>query len=350
MNDQEATEKSEPSSQRPQRDRTTTVVAWAATIIATLALAGGIYLEKEREKLKDRIHDVRLELRDTAAQLSRQDSDFASRDALARVEGDAARRMLELERRYDQIDASLEYLRNQSEGARGAWVRAEIEHVLRLAIQHLEIERDPQAALVALRAVERRLREYGEPSFAPVLERVAVDIAALERVPFPDIEGIALTLDAMGNRASSLPLAQPHGARPQLERRAREPGFAGVDWSRTWRRVRESFRSMVTIRREGRPTQVLIAPEEEFFIHLNTQLKLEAARVAALRHGNPTFRAAIRGTRAWVEDWYDGSDATVAAMLDELAQLEGQNLTPDLPDLSSTLRMVRAADERRGTR
>lgn len=350
MNDQESTTKKDAPTPRPQRDHTTTVVAWAATIIATLALAGGIYLEKEREKLKDRIQEVRLELRDTAAQLSRQDSDFASRDALARVEGDTSRRMLELERRYDQIDTSVEYLRNQSEGARGAWIRAEVEHVLRLAIQHLEVERDPRAALMALRAVERRLREYGEPSYAPVLERVALDIAALERVPFPDIEGIALTLDAMGNRAASLPLGQPEGVRPPTEPRQRERGLAGVNWSGMWRRVRESFRSMVTIRRDGRPAQVLIAPEEEVFIHLNTQLKLEVARVAALRYGNPTYRAAIRGARSWIEGWYDGSDATVAAMLDELAQLEVQNLTPDLPDLSNTLRMVRAADDRRGSR
>ncbi len=331
-----------------RRDPTTTTVAWAAAVIGSLALAGGIYLEKEREKLKDRITDLRLELRDTERALSGRDAGFASQDALDRLEGDAARRMLELERRYDQLQAGFEHLRDQSEGGRGAWARAELEYVIRLAMQHLEIERDPTAALLALRSVERRLREYGEPLYGPVIERVGRDIAALEAVSVPDLEGVVLTVDAIGNRIDGLPIAQPEGLEAPGKSRARDPGFAGVDWSAMWRRVRDTFRSMVTVRREGRPELVLLTPREEMFVHLNAQLKLEGVRVAALRRDPRAYSSSLRNTRAWIESWYDTSDPTVSAILGELDALDAVDLDPSLPDISGSLRMLRAANQRRG--
>lgn len=331
-----------------RRDPTTTTVAWAAAIIASIALAGGIYLEKEREKLKDRIADVRLELRDAERALSGRDAGFASQDALDRLEGDAARRMLELERHYDQLQAGFEHLRDQSEGGRGAWARAELEYVIRLAMQHLEIERDPTAALLAMRSVERRLREYGEPLYGPVIARIERDIAALEAVAVPDLEGVVLTLDAIGNRIDGLPIAQPEGLEAPGAGRADEPGFAGVDWSAMWRRVRDTFRSMITIRREGRPELVLLTPREETFVHLNAQLKLEGIRVAALRRDPQAYSSSLRNSRAWIRSWYDTTDPTVEAILGELDALDDVDLDPSLPDISGSLRMLRAANQRRG--
>lgn len=347
--------KQEPPREAPRRepvrrDPTTTVVAWAATIIATLALAGGIYLEKEREKLKDRISDVRFELRDATDALGRRDSDFATRDALARVEGEAMRRLNEAERRYDELAAGLAYLRTQNEGARASWVRAELEYVLRLAARHLQIERDVNTALVALRAVERRLDELSAPGYAPVLERVRADIAALEAIPAPDVDGIVLRIDGMTHALAELPVMYPEGVRQPRERRAREPGFAGVDWSRMWRRVRESFRDMITIRREGRPAQVLLSPNEEYFVRMSAQLKLESARVAAIRRDGAVFRSSLRNAHRWIRSWYDTDDATVQALLEEIRALEGQELQPDLPDLDASLRLLRAAGDRQGAR
>lgn len=351
MTEQEKEDSKQETQRAPvRRDPTTTVVAWVATIIATLALAGGIYLEKEREKLKDRISDVRFELRDATDTLARRDSDFATRDALSRVEGDTMRRLNEAERRTDELTTALEYLRTQTEGARASWVHAELEYVLRLAARHLEIERDVRTALVALRAVERRLDEVSAPGYALVLERVRADIAALEQIPATDVDGIVLRIDGMTTTLAELPVMYPEGVRQPRARRAREPGFAGVDWSRMWRRVRESFRDMITIRREGRPEQVLLSPNEEYFVRMSAQLKLESARVAAIRRDGAVFRNSLRNAHRWIDSWYDTEDATVQALLDEIRALESQALQPDLPDLNAALRLLRAAGNRQGAR
>jgi uroporphyrin-III C-methyltransferase len=342
-------EKPETEAQPVRRDPTTTIVAWVATVIASIALAGGLYLEKEREKLKDRINDVRLELRDTTQALASRDSEFASRDALARIEADANRRMLEIERRYDQLANGFERLRSQTDGARDAWIRSEIEHVLRSAVRAVEVERDPVSAAAALRAVRATLADYGNPVYAQVSDRIDTDIAALERVPVPDIEGIVLTLIGVGNRIDSLPLEQIDGV-PQRDSRVRDPGFAGVDWSGIWRSIKSNFRSMITIRREGRPARVLLAPEEEALIHMSSRLKLEGARIASLRGDNTAYRSGLRDARAWIDAWYDTNDGTVQAVLDELQALEGQDLEPELPDISGALRMARTINERLGTR
>lgn len=323
------------------RDLTTTIVAWVATIVAVFAFAGGLYLEKEREKLKDRISDVRLELRDTTQILTHRDADFARRENLDAAMAEINRRMQELERRQDAFDAQVERLRASSEGARESWMRTEVEHVLHAAMRAVEVDRDPVAALNALRAVQRTLERWADPAWATVLERIAVDIAALERVPPVDMESIVITLDGIGNRAHSLPLAEIHGV-PRTERRPREPGFAGVDWSGIWRSIKGNFREMVTVRREGRPERVVLAPEEVQAIHLNLQLKLEAARFAGLRRDEDNYRTGLRNARRWVETWYDTGDVTVQAVLDELDLLARRELEPTLPDLSGSLRALRS--------
>ncbi len=334
MNDETTEAKPAPL----RRDPTTTTVAWAAAVIAAIALAGGIYLEKEREKLKDRISDVRFEMRDMSQASERRANDYAE---------NLVRRISEFERRNQQLADSIEYLRSQAEGARGSWVRTEVEYVLRMAAQHLEVERDPGGALAALRAAERRLSDFADPAYARVVDRLRQDIAALEQVSMPDIGGIMLTVDGIANAIDRLPLVQPEPLRRKTPREA-EPGFAGVDWSGLWRRIRESFKSMVTIRREGRPEQLLLAPSEEYFVHLNAQLKLEGARVAALRRDGDAFRDSVRSAQAWIARWYDTSDPTVQAMLGELNALEGQRLNPPLPDITGALRLLRGADGRTG--
>ena len=323
-----------------RRDPTTTTVAWAAAVIAAIALAGGIYLEKEREKLKDRIAEVRFEMRDIERRLADRNTD--------QLDG-ANRRIAALERSNEQLADALEYLRSQADGARGSWVRTEVEYMLRMAHQHLEVERDPTGALAALRAAEQRLRDYRDPAYAPVIDRITQDIAALESVSLPDLEGVLLTLGGIANAVDGLPLQRPESLQPETRRRA-EPGFGGVDWSGLWRRIRESFKSMITIRREGRPEPVLLAPSEEHFVHLNAQLKLEGARVAALRRDDAAFRAAIRSTRAWIARWYETDDATVHAAVSELEALESQRLNPPLPDISGALRLLRGADGQTGPR
>lgn len=340
MSDDTSTPKDKATNAPAPRDLTTTVVAWVATIVAVVAFAGGLYLEKEREKLKDRINEVRLELRDTTQILSQRDADLARRDALDALSDDVNQRLQELERRQDAFDAQVERLRSSSEGARETWMRTEVEHVLYAATRAIEIERDPTGALNALRAVQRTLERWADPAWGPVMERIAVDIAALERVPPVDMESIVLTLDGIGNRAHSLPLAEVHGV-PRTERRPREPGFAGVDWSGMWRSIKNNFREMVTVRREGRPERVVLAPEEVQAIHLNLQLKLEAARFAALRRDAENYRVGLRNARRWIETWYDVEDPTVQAVLDELDLLSRRDLDPALPDLSGSLRAVR---------
>ena len=218
-----------------------------------------------------------------------------------------------------------------------------------MAIQHLEVERDPRGAAAALRAAERRLRDFADPAYAPVVTRLEQDIAALDAVPVPDVDRIMLTLDGIANAIDGQPLVQPEPLRDRKPRDA-EPGFAGVDWSGLWRSIRDSFKSMITIRREGRPEQILLAPREEYFVHLNAQLKLEGARVAALRRDGAAFRDSVRSARAWISRWYDTDDATVQAMLGELEALEAQRLAPELPDIGGALRLLRGADGQTGPR
>lgn len=339
----------EQPEQPPRRGTTSAVVAWIALLVAAIALAGGFYLEKEREKLKDRITDLRYELRETENELMQRDADFVRSDALDRLERETSERLDALDRRARNLDSEVESLHRRTEGVTADWVYAEIEHVLTLASWQLEIDRDPAPALAALRAAQRRLQDSGLPGAARLTARIEQDISELERVELPDRYMIAMTLDGISNRLDDLPLLQPEGVREERERARgrRESGEPGINWSRLWRRIRQSFHSMVTVRRGERPTAVLLPPEEEYFVYLNTQLKLESARAALMRNDTQSYRSALRSARSWIEAWFDTDDTTVTTVLEELRALEQHDLEPELPDLSGTLQMLGRAGERR---
>ena len=90
------------------------------------------------------------------------------------------------------------------------------------------------------------------------------------------------------------------------------------------------------------------APEEVFFLRRNIELQLEVARLAALRGEAATFSESLRSARRWLSKWFDVENSSVASAIETLTRLESQDIKPALPDISTSLRALRAAPAARG--
>jgi len=219
------------------------------------------------------------------------------------------------------------------------WRVAEVDYLLALANQRLQLTNDVDTARTALLDADKRLRQIADPGLNVVRLALAEEIKSLDAVEKPDIAGMANQLTALAGGIEQLPLINRD--------RKRQPLHADIDKDvSSWRELPSmlwaEIRSLIVIRRHDHPIEPLLPPEEKHFLAQNLGLKLEQARLALLRRDDAVFQANIADTQNWVERYFDKQEAPVQAVLQTLDGLKSAKLKPELPDISKSLRELRA--------
>ncbi len=234
---------------------------------------------------------------------------------------------------------------SEAKPAERAWEPAEVEYLIRIAIDSLQLRRDVSTAVAALSAADRRLRDLGLPAFAETRRHIADDLTALLAIPKADIAGAAFTLSSLQNTVEQLQLpassssatGQSSGAADEkMEEAEKEEGWRGF-FMGMW----QAFTDLVTIRRRDQADQPVMAPEQQLYLTQNLQLKLETARLALLRRDERIFHDSLKAAREWVQKYYDADAAMVASTLTSLQQLDKIVVNPELPSLSASLNAIR---------
>ncbi|MDD3764431.1 MAG: uroporphyrinogen-III C-methyltransferase [Nevskiales bacterium] len=251
--------------------------------------------------------------------------------------------------RVDAQDAAVGALREEFSGGRIRVQLAIVEQLLVLAGDRLHVARDVPAAIAALEAADARLAALQDPRLFPVREAIANERAALRAVPLPDETGVALSLSSLMARAPSLPLAaqlpdhfEPAEAAPAPA--SDDTTVAGY-WARARGAVEQMLSRMFTIRRESGPRAQLLSVEQEALIGQVLTLRIEGARAALLRGDAVSFRDLCESAAAWTGTYYNGADAGVQSTVSELRRLASVRLSPPLPDIGSSLSLLRAQME-----
>ncbi len=224
-------------------------------------------------------------------------------------------------------------LRRQLSHASG-WQLEEIQHLLRVASQRLALAGDMDTALAALHAVDTRLREIPDSALIPVRERLLRDLHNLQAHPRTDFSGTALALADLAARVRQLPLrvgaeTTPAPTRAQTEQPPRRQQLLGNIW--------QELKSLVVVTRNRAQTAALLAPSEQFFLHRNLQLQLEAARVALLARDEDQYRASIQASTDWLREFFDPDDAGVRNALKILQGAAALKLSHPLPSVDATI-------------
>jgi uroporphyrin-3 C-methyltransferase len=336
--------------------RGTSPVAWLALFLAllTLAAVGYTIVEDRRtraveESSTDTLERLAGRIDAAQASLSGLDEDLedlVSGDAALESRIDALQRDLEsrsdilesLPGRMSNLENSVAALQGASAGARDTWLLAEAEYYMQLANAQLQLGNNPRLAMLALEMADERVVQLADPGLTDVRRALAEELAALEAMEKPDLEGTTLTLASLARVVDTLPLRTPGSEASEAGGAADgEQGAAG----RAWDSVKDAMSGLVKVTPPDEETRALLTPDAAQLIRSNVALQLQAARLALLRGEQAIFEQSLEDADALLAEYFDGDSAQVKSAKATVAEIRESMVKVSAPDISESLRLIR---------
>ncbi|MFZ6674502.1 uroporphyrinogen-III C-methyltransferase [Undibacterium sp. Xuan67W] len=263
---------------------------------------------------------------------------------------------------------ALEQLYQDLSKNRDEWALAEIEQVLATASQQLQLAGNVQGALIALQNADSRLAKSEKPQFITIRRAIAKDIEKLKSLPILDLTGIALRLDSVIAQVDHIPLwadeksvvsaTPPKAPLRVLPRSANvnkngkktvEEEMPENTWSMRAQDAWQSFSSemwselkqLIRVRNVESPDALLLNPSQSYFARENLKLRLLNARLALLSRNESTFRSDMIAAQDAITKYFDTRAKQTQTVQALLRQVQGSNLSIEMPTLADSLNAVR---------
>lgn len=352
--EQEPAEAADVAADEPPKSRPGNALAGLAILIAVVAMAGTAYMAWQDWRgardaittetlatLQGRVAAATRSLADLEASVATLDSRAPA--VAAEIDGlrrdlDARLRLLDsLPARMATLESSIASLAGVSEGARDAWILAESEYYIQIANAQLQLAGNPHLAALALRMADERLVQLADPGLTRVRGAIADELAALDAMKKPDIEGVTLTLASLARVVESLPLAstaETGGEEPAANTEQRGAG-------RAWASFKHAMSGLVRVTPPERAKLLRLPPDAEFFLRNNIVLQLQSARLALLRGEPAIFQQTLDDTSSLLSDYFDLGSAQVTSALATIAEIRSHEFTTEMPDISASLQLLR---------
>jgi uroporphyrin-3 C-methyltransferase len=357
VEEQEAPVEEPTVADKPKRERSGNPVAWLAFLVALIALAAAGYtawqdwqgasdtsIDDEVSRLDSRITSSTRSLSSLEAQITELRTRDPGVDAAVAVfrremgELDERIRLLSsLPARLSTLEGSVASLAGVSEGALDTWILAESEYYMQIANAQLQLANNPHLASLALKMADERIVQLANPALTDVRRAISDELASLDVMERPDIEGATLTLASLARVVESLPLAS--SANSEEETPEADPDQSGA--GRAWASVKNAMSGLVKVTPPERAKLVQLSPDAEFFLRNNIALQLQSARLALLREEQAIFEQTLDDTSALLTEYFDAESAAVTGALETIAEIRGYVFTTETPDISQSLRLLR---------
>ena len=344
----------EAAAEKPRRERSGNSVAWLAFLLSIIAFAAAGYTawqgwlsgrdtsaSDNYARLENRLassDESLAELKAKIATLDAGDPDIETKLSALRQELDERVRLLSsLPARMSTLEGSVASLAGVSEGARDAWILAESEYYMQIANAQLQLANNPHLAALALKMADERIVQLANPALTGVRRAISDELAALDVMEKPDIEGATLTLASLARVVDSLPLAA--AAESEDATTGVDPELSGP--GRAWASVKNAMSGLVKVTPPERAKLVQMSPDAEYFLRNNIALQLQSARLALLRGEQAIFEQSLDDTSALLNDYFDAGSTQVVGALATIAEIRGHVFSTDVPDISESLRLLR---------
>lgn len=311
--------------------------------LAALATAGGLWLDSRAS-----LDALQQTLTQKAGAASGVSKDVQARAEHAdKTARENSARLAALEGKVGDFAgqaAALNSLYQEQSRNREDWMLAEIEHALNLAGQQLQLAGNVAAASSTLEAIDARLAKLDRPQFIPLRKALGQDLGQLKSAPAVDVVGLTVKLDRLAAEIDALPLVIDH-ARQQADNPA--PSHQGVPaWQRLGEQLLDDIGQLIRVRRMDKPEALLLSPEQAFLLRENVKLRLLGARVAVLQRQDAPFRTDLSASERYVRGYFDTQAPAVGVWLAALNEIKTTQLSVRVPDISASLRAVRALQGR----
>ncbi len=337
----------------PEKTARCNGLAWLAVLLAAIAVAlvGYTVFQDWRtaddsgqsdnlasiENLKqraDQTRDALAALEASIGQITHPDYS-ADIDAVRRDVEDQLRMLNSLPPRMSTIENSVASLAGISMGARETFLLAEAEYYLQIANAQLQLANNPRLASLALGMADERVTQLSDPGLTAVRRAISDELAALEVMEKPDLEGATLTLASLARVVESLPLAS---STPEEESVVDEEQ-SGID--RAWSSVKDAMSGLVKVTPPDQAKLALVSPDAGYFLRSNIALQLQSARLALLRGEQAIFEQSLDDTSALLDSYFDSSSEQVVSAQLTISEIRAAVFATSAPDISASLRLLR---------
>jgi len=213
------------------------------------------------------------------------------------------------------------------------WLLSQADFLVKLAGRKLWSDQDVTTAAALLKSADASLADMNAPSLITARRAITEDIASLGAVSQVDYDGIILKVNQLSNQIDNLRLADNNDDDTPMDSDGTELSSSLREWrinlQKSWQNFMDSF---ITVRRRDETAVPLLAPNQDVYLRENIRSRLLVAAQAVPRHQEETYKQALDNVSTWVRAYYDTSDATTTAFLDDVDKLSQQNITMNVPD------------------
>lgn len=287
------------------------------------------------DRLRAQVGEVRTAQDQLGAQVASLGTQFQQAEASFR---DQIRGLREVPAQVGELGQTVAELRARTEAPQRAWVRAEALYLLELGARRLALEHDVPTAIAALESADARLATVTDPAVAEVRAQLARELGALRAVDIPDVPKIierltALEAQADGFRVLGVPVAQARRLGKD------DPGEFGA-FDRAMNRLAQAWHDLFSYRRVEPGMSRLVTREEESLRRQHLELLFFAARIAAMQQDRAAYVQSLQAATDWLDRFFDGRHAGVAAARTELASLAAIDVDPARPEVGTAAQLL----------
>ncbi|MEI7188687.1 uroporphyrinogen-III C-methyltransferase [Dickeya dianthicola] len=322
-------QKSSPASGAPRHG----LVLGAIAIVVSLALSGGVYYYAHQQMTRQSMAQAQLQAQ--LAALQKQQSQAQQQwqqtlDQQAKALSADEQRLAALTRQAGEMQEKLATLANSDSKT---WLLAQADFLVKQAGRKLWSDKDVTTAGTLLKSADASLADMNDPSLLDVRRAITHDIGMLASVSQIDFDGIILKVNQLADQVDNLRLADTDTDEAPMEESDSTLSASLSEWrqnlSKSWHNFLSDF---ITIRRRDDSAEPLLAPNQDVYLRENIRSRLLVAAQAVPRHQNETYRQSLETAATWIRAYFDESDPTTKAFLEQLDTLSQQSVAMDVPN------------------
>ena len=322
----------------PRSGRLALVLSTLSFVLTLLVLIVIVYHWKQ-------VSNSRFQSSQSSEQVSTQLQQNQEQLALLQNELIETKQLLKQQQTDISISSGgLKRVMNAQTHTRADWVLEEAAHLLRLANQTIQFNRNVSVAMTLLKASDKQLAHLSDPSLTPVRKASGEDLASLEAVKQVDLEGLLIKLTSLSEKVNQLPLKHTVNTQQDIVSEDKPNTQAQSKWKEALAQSLETIKTFIVIRKHEHGVLPLPSEEQHALLKQNLELMFSRAQWAASQQKDEIYKKSVEEINLWVKKFL-GPSAQLTQALDELTHI---NVQPELPDISNSLKTLQKVMADRG--
>ncbi|MFO6299842.1 uroporphyrinogen-III C-methyltransferase [Rahnella selenatireducens] len=316
-----------------RKKQRTAPVLGAIAIVLVIALGAGLYYHSHQQSLAQAASNEALSEQLDALQKNQQQD----KQQIAALLAQQDKTRQDAERQQASFGRQLNELQDKVASISGSdaktWLLAQADYLVKLAGRKLWSDQDVTTAAALLKSADASLADMNDPSLIDVRRALNEDVGSLSAVAQVDFDGIILKLNQLSNQVDNLRLADNDTDDSPMDSDSSSLSGSLSEWrqnlTKSWHNFMDDF---ITIRRRDTSAEPLLAPNQDVYLRENIRSRLLIAAQAVPRHQDEVYKQSLESVSTWVRAYFDTSDPSTKAFLEELDNLSQQSVSMDVPD------------------